>query len=143
MELAELELGVEVNDRDDEEDALEDESVEVDDTDEDEVDGRDEKESETLGLATLQNCWASDSADARSLTHCPETQLVMSRTKRVALHIPSLSVIDRHASWIGNSLAAEAVHISNAVTAHLGYGNVQAIRHCQARKGVISEVLRK
>lgn len=68
----------------DEEEADVDEDDKDEDEDEDE-EGNGEKEREVLGVATLQNSWARLSADARSPIHCLETQLLMSRAKRVAL----------------------------------------------------------
>ena len=128
VEPVETELGAEVIDDGDIDDVEpEEEGAVVEDVDEDVVDGRGEKESDTLGLATLQNCCASDSADARSPIHCFDTQLVMSSTKLAALYTHLRT--SEHASRRSNLLSAEAVHISNTVTAHLRDGDIEAIRY--------------
>lgn len=71
-------------DREDAADEVEEDVEGVEDV-EDCVGGSGENESDTLGLATLQNCCARLSVFARSSTHCELTQSVMSCTKRVAL----------------------------------------------------------
>lgn len=97
-ELAELELGMEdafVGADADEEEEVVDDSVE----------GRGEKDSDTLGLAALQNCWETFSAAARSPGHCELTQLVMSVTKRVALAVWEVSRPEHgEETWDGTHL---------------------------------------